>query len=87
MLRRLCVFLLGAGLASFLPGQSSPTSATKADTSTEAVVFERIANLVRFEDDGTGIRDTTAVIRVQSQAGIQQLGQLIFGYSSAVEKL
>jgi Domain of Unknown Function with PDB structure (DUF3857) len=44
-------------------------------------------NLVRFEDDGTGVRETTAVIRVQSQAGVQELGQLIFGYSSATENL
>jgi hypothetical protein len=27
------------------------------------------------------------VIRVQSQAGPQALGQLVFGYSSATEKL
>jgi hypothetical protein len=42
---------------------------------------------VRFESDGTGVRDTTAVIRVQNQAGMQQFGQLIFGYSSATERL
>jgi len=42
---------------------------------------------VRFENDGTGIRDTSAVIRIQSQAGVQAFGQLIVGYSAATEKL
>jgi tetratricopeptide (TPR) repeat protein/transglutaminase-like putative cysteine protease len=59
----------------------------KNDPSQEAVVFDRFDNLVRYEDDGTGIRETTAVIRVQSQAGVQALGQLVIGYSSATEKL
>lgn len=57
------------------------------DAAKEGFVFERIDNRVRFESDGTGIRDTTAVIRVQSQAGVQEFGQLILGYSSATEKL
>lgn len=62
-------------------------SSSQAGTSDEAVVVDRMDNLVRFEDDGTGVRETTAVIRVQSQAGVKELGQLIFGYSSATEKL
>jgi hypothetical protein len=33
------------------------------------------------------VQETTAVIRVQSQAGVKELGQLVFGYSSATEKL
>jgi len=57
------------------------------DTSQEALVYEKLHTLVRYEDDGTGIRETTAVIHVQSQAGVQELGQLILGYSSATEKL
>lgn len=70
---------------SALFGQTSLTK--KADTSQEALVFDRLDSLVRFEDDGTGVRETTAVIRVQSQAGVQAMGQLIFGYSSATESL
>jgi hypothetical protein len=87
MLCPLCVLLFCTSLTGFLLGQASSPSAAKADTSAEAIVFERIHNLVRFEDDGTGMRDTTAVIHVQSQAGVQELGQLIFGYSSATESL
>ncbi len=57
------------------------------DASQEAVVFDRYDILVRYEGDGTGMQETTAAIRVQSQAGVQALGQLVIGYSSATEKL
>ncbi len=63
------------------------SSSNQRGTSEEAVVFDRMDDLVRFEDDGTGVREATAVIRVQSQAGVKALGQLVFGYSSATEKL
>jgi tetratricopeptide (TPR) repeat protein len=82
--RRLLLFFC-AVLSVSLNGQTSP--AAPANNSQEALVFERMSDLVRFENDGTGTQDTTAVIRVQSQAAIQELGQLIFGYSSANENL
>ena len=41
----------------------------------------------RFEADGTGRKDTTARIRVQSEAGVQQWGQLQEGYNSANERV
>ena len=44
-------------------------------------------NRARFENDGTGVEETEAVIRIQSQAGVEEFGQLVFGYSSATEKL
>src|SRR3977135_2591337 len=55
--------------------------------SEEAAVFERILNRVRFENDGAEVAETEAVIRIQSQAGVEEFGQLVFGYSSATEKL
>ncbi len=78
-----------AGLNGVMVSQvsPSPSPSSKPDTSGEAFVLERISETVRFENDGTGVRDTTAVIRVQSQSGMQQFGQLIFGYSSATESL
>ena len=63
------------------------SSAQKNDRAKEAVVFRRIVNRARFENDGTGIEETEAVLKVQSQAGVKAFGQLIFGYSSATEKL
>jgi len=85
MCRHLFCLAAYTTLAVGLFAQTGPPA--KPDTSQEALVFDRIYNLIRFEDDGTGIRDTTAVIRVQSQAGVQEMGQLIFGYSSATENL
>ncbi len=63
------------------------SSTKKVDHSQEAAIYERIVNRVRFENDGTGVEETEAVIRVQSQAGVKQFGQMVFGYSSATEKL
>src|SRR6202795_3744788 len=67
-------------------GAQSPLT-PKPDNAEEASIFERILNRARFENDGTGVEETEAVIRIQSQAGVEQFGQLVFGYSSATEKL
>ncbi|HYN15601.1 MAG TPA: DUF3857 domain-containing protein [Terriglobales bacterium] len=53
----------------------------------EAFVFEQLRTTVRFENDGTERREQTARVRVQSDAGVQRLGQLVFGYSSANEQM
>lgn len=63
--------------------QKSPTP----DYSQEAVVVRKYYTTVRFENDGTGERDVSARIRVQSDAGVQQLGELVFGYSSSNEQM
>src|SRR5271156_5437326 len=60
---------------------------TANSDSEEAAIFERILNRVRFENDGTEVSETEAVIRIQSQAGVEEFGQMVFGYSSATEKL
>ncbi len=49
--------------------------------------MEKYVTKVRFENDGTGERDLTARIKVQSDAGVQQLGELVFGFSSANEQM
>jgi tetratricopeptide (TPR) repeat protein len=79
------VFLL-AGLGPFsLLAQTKPQS--PADLSKEAAVVEHFNVRVHFENDGTGFRETSMVVRLQSQAGVESFGQLVFGYSSATEKL
>src|ERR1700722_8187423 len=65
----------------------SSGSKPKANGSEEAAVFDRILNRVHFQNDGTEVSETEAVARVQSQAGVEEFGQLVFGYSSAIEKL
>src|SRR5215470_1078325 len=84
--RLLLSFCLAASSASLF-ATAQVAASPKKDSSQEAVVFERFYSLVRYEDDGTGIQEVTAVIRIQSQAGVQAFGQLVIGYSSATEKL
>src|SRR6266446_2320046 len=69
------------------PSNQKTSNANSNSSSDEAAVFERILNRVHFENDGTEVSETEAVIRIQSQAGVEEFGQLVFGYSSATEKL
>jgi tetratricopeptide (TPR) repeat protein len=76
--------------ASTKSGSSAGEEAKKPtapDYSQEAMILELLRHEYHFENDGTGYNTTTARFRVQTQAGVQQLGQLIFGYNSANEKL
>jgi len=66
---------------------SGQTAQSKPDYSEEPFVIEQYHTRARFENDGTGHRELLVRIRVQSQAGVQQLGQLLFGYNSTNERL
>src|SRR5882762_4778890 len=83
------VWMMSADAVAQAPAPSNQrtTNANSNSNSEEAAVFERILNRVRFESDGTEVSQTEAVIRIQSQAGVEEFGQLVFGYSSATEKL
>jgi tetratricopeptide (TPR) repeat protein len=59
----------------------------KHDYSQEAFVVEQLRSTYRFENDGTGRKETVARIRVQSEAGVQQWGQIQAGYNSANERV
>src|SRR6202521_301761 len=69
------------------PSNQKTSNANSNSNSEEAAVFERILNRAHFENDGTEVTETEAVVRIQSQAGVEEFGQLVFGYSSATEKL
>src|SRR5437870_1320444 len=87
MSSRVPALLISLLICPPLWSQSPASSPAATDLSQEAVVFERFDESVRFEADGSGVRDNTAVIRIQSQAGVQALGQLVLGYSTANEDL
>src|SRR5687768_16220130 len=75
-------FFFGVPAGAFQsPGKQKP------DYSQEAIVIEQLSNGYRFERDGTGQREVSFRAKVQSDAGVQHLGQLVFAYSSANEKL
>ncbi len=87
--------LIACSLVCLISAEAWPQASTSSSSSTrqktnnaqEAAVFERILNRVRFENDGKEVSETEAVVRIQSQAGVEEFGQLVFGYSSATEKL
>ena len=70
------------------PQPSAPKTAAPApDFSQEPFVIEKYTLTTGFENDGTGERSLRSRIKVQSDAGVQQLAELIFGYNSANEKI
>src|SRR5579872_4038889 len=74
-----------AGLPADKAAATPPSP--KGDYAQESFVIEQMHSHYRFEADGTGRKETTARIRVQSEAGVQQWGQLQEGYNSANERV
>ena len=64
----------------------SPTTSAKSEAE-QAAVISSMATRVHYDDNGTGFAEESAVVRVQTSAGLERYGQLIFGYSSATEDL
>src|ERR1700733_3290948 len=64
-----------------------PPPRTQAEFPKEAYVFEILHTRMRFEADGTGSREITARVRVQSEAATHELGLLRFAYASTFEAL
>ncbi len=69
------------------PAKPTEAAKQKPDYSQEAVVVEQLSTAYRFERDGTGQREQTLRVKIQSDAGVERFGQLVFDYSSASEKL
>jgi tetratricopeptide (TPR) repeat protein len=69
--------------------QRSPNRARSglSQNAQNAISIERYVTSVRFEDDGTGERDLSVRMRIESAAGAQQLRALSFDYNSASEKM
>jgi hypothetical protein len=88
------VFLVLA-LPFRVPAQSSatPSAAAKSDStnrpdfSGEPAICEFIHASMRYEDDGSGTRETVARVRVQTQAGLTPAGQLVFEYNALDEQV
>ena len=92
-----CAFVLARTMRAQQgpPANGAPQSATSSATqkpiaanySQEPFVIEQYYTTARFENDGTSQRDLSVRIRVQSDAGVQQLGELVFGYNSGNEQM
>jgi tetratricopeptide (TPR) repeat protein len=79
----------GAKAAQSKPADAAPSKPEepKHDYSQEAFVVEQYRSIYHFENDGTGRKETIARVRVQSEAGVQQWGQILVGYNSANERV
>src|SRR5271157_5084681 len=93
-IRNFAWLLLPVLALSALPGSSQQPASPpnlpaqpKPDYSQEGLVFEQILTSVRMENDGTDRRELKVRVRAQSQAGVQQLGQLAFEYNTANQSL
>jgi tetratricopeptide (TPR) repeat protein len=62
-------------------------SQTKPDFTQEPVVLESVHESIRYENDGSGTRELKSRIRVQTPAGLNIAGQLVFDYNAADEQL
>src|SRR5208283_1742336 len=58
---------------------------SKPDYSKEAFVIERLATKVTEEDDGTGVREVSADVKILAEAGVKAFAVLSFTYTSANE--
>ena len=72
------------GTTAAKAADSAQPGVKAAEYSQESFVIEQMHSYYRFEADGTGRKEAKARIRVQSEAGVQQWGQLQEGYNSAV---
>jgi tetratricopeptide (TPR) repeat protein/transglutaminase-like putative cysteine protease len=62
-------------------------NAAPAEYSKEGVVIERLVTKVLFAADGTGSQETTAAVRVQTEAGVHSLAVLSFSYLSSSQSV
>lgn len=89
------IMLLTAALVSAHPqarteiGRDKPSASGDAsrlaDFAQEPVVYESVETSMRYENDGSGLRETKARIHVQTDAGLREAGQLIFSYNAENE--
>jgi tetratricopeptide (TPR) repeat protein len=91
MFRSSLVFLFLSAVtfcsAQVPPPPAPPLPEKAPDHSQESYIIEKLRNSYRFADDGTGRHEVYARIKIQSEAGVEQWGQLVVGYNSANERV
>jgi tetratricopeptide (TPR) repeat protein len=85
--RRFTVLVACILAVAIVHAQGPSKAEVKPDYSKEAFVFENSFTHIVFENDGTGTRESSARIRIQSDAGVQRYGLLTFAYQNSVESL
>jgi TonB family protein len=70
------------------PPQETPNSSvTPASASLDPLIYEKVQGVIRYGDDGRGTKESIARVRVQTYVGVQKIGQLIFPYNGANERV
>jgi tetratricopeptide (TPR) repeat protein/transglutaminase-like putative cysteine protease len=78
---------LGVGVGS-APAATRQTAAAGLDRyPSEAWILEFENHKVRFEDNGTGREEWDGRVRIQSEAGVRQWGQLVEYYVAAFDRV
>jgi tetratricopeptide (TPR) repeat protein/transglutaminase-like putative cysteine protease len=86
--RRFAIYLMLCLVCTPLRSQTaSKSSDPPPDYSKEAFVIDQDVSKVTFENDGTGTRESSFRIRVQSDAGVQRYSVLSFPYSEKEETI
>src|SRR4029077_13949914 len=90
MLRSALLVLVLVACLALLKANSQTNlehGADKPDYSTEPFIIEKDLTRITFNNDGTSRRDSSARIRIESDAALQQYGVLNFSYQSATENI
>jgi uncharacterized protein DUF3857 len=85
--RRLMVFLPFLFLIFGAQAQVISKAENQPDYSKEAFVIEQSFTRISFENDGTGTRESSVRVRIQSEAGGQRYGLLTFSYETSTESM
>lgn len=79
-----------APLVPSAPAASVPAAVLapgKSDYTQQSFIFEQIASRVTFENDGTGTREVSGRVRIQSEAGVKSFSIFPVPYQSFSEEL
>src|SRR5215470_6605229 len=82
--------MLPWGKAQDRPNSTASTNVNPPSDDTyskEPYVFEEIERKVRFEADGTGQRDVTWRVRIQSESAVREYGLIVYPFASSFESL
>jgi TonB family protein len=81
------VYTLGGDKPDSTAEHKEPPERKTFDISQAPYVYETVRGMLRYENDGTGTLEIKVRAKVQSQVGVDKLGQLVFNCNSANERL
>src|SRR5205807_7875563 len=82
-LGRVLRLLLVVCLSFPLPAQEAAKTA-KPELAKQSFAYEDLTEKASFENDGTGVEEISARIRISSEAGLQHWGVVKFSYQDLV---